>query len=705
MTEACPRSPESAGPFQRVVDTKVGRDLIQLANVAGNVTITQASSDGAAEDVRQIVVGDIPAPPPGFQLRDELLERLHTQVGVGGAAVVSAVTGTPGVGKTLLAASYAWACQQAAWPVVAWVSAETTDQIIAGLAALAQRLGLRRTDDDAITAAGKAKAWLSARSADGRPGLLVFDNATQVADVAAWCPATGAVRVLITSRNRAFHQRYPTIEVDTFTPEQAIRFLMERTGLRDPQEARELARELGYLPLALAHTAALIVRRRITYAAYRRLLAAFPLADHLPRPHGDPYPRGTAESILLSVAQAEESIPAAGDVLGVLAVLSPAGVPRSLLYGGADPDGPEPSLDDLAAAAKIQELLASLADTSLISFSGDGSTVLMHRLVQRVLRERAEHDGGLSSAIDHAITLLEVFSARIPGGSRTWAARTAVETLLEQTDTLHDLTAPEFPERLLTLRVLCGRYLVELADLARAIPLLEQTLTYCERALGTDRPDTLDSCNNLATAYQSAGDLRRAIPLFERALAGGERELGADHPKILKFRFNLAYAYLLTGDLSSAISLFERTLAESERVLGGDHPDTLHSRNGLARAYQSAGDLRRAIPLFERTLADGERVLGADHPDTLTFRANLSGAYRSAGDLHRAILLIERTLADGERVLGADHPETLQYRTCNIETASPVPIFWPGICPGRFRFSSGLWPIGSGCSVVIIQTP
>lgn len=116
MTEACPRSPESAGPFQRVVDTKVGRDLIQLANVAGNVTITQASSDGAAEDVRQIVVGDIPAPPPGFQLRDELLERLHTQVGVGGAAVVSAVTGTPGVGKTLLAASYAWACQQAAWP-------------------------------------------------------------------------------------------------------------------------------------------------------------------------------------------------------------------------------------------------------------------------------------------------------------------------------------------------------------------------------------------------------------------------------------------------------------------------------------------------------------------------------------------------------------------------------------------------------------
>ena len=322
MNESSPRSSASTGtgrPLQSVAGTRVGRDLIQIAHVAGNVTITQATPggpEGRAGHNEQVVVGDIPAPPPGFQLREELLERLHAQVGVGGAAVVSAVTGTPGVGKTLLAASYAWACQRAGWPVVAWVGAETADRIITGLAALAQRLGLRGADDDAATAADKARAWLSARSADGRPGLVVFDNAAEVEDVAAWCPATGAVRVLVTSRNRAFHQRYPAIEVDTFPPEQAIRFLAERTGLHDPQEAERLARELGYLPLALAQAAALIARRRIGYAAYRRLLAAFPLADHLPRVPGDPYPAGTARSILLSVDQAEHTIPEAGDLLG-----------------------------------------------------------------------------------------------------------------------------------------------------------------------------------------------------------------------------------------------------------------------------------------------------------------------------------------------------------------------------------------------------
>ena len=542
MTTASPNSPDAAGPVQSVADTRVGRDLFQIAH-ADKVTINQAAPDAPAEPPEragQIVEGDIPAPPPGFQLREELLERLHAQVRVRGAAVVSAVTGTPGVGKTMLAASYAWTCQQAGWPVVAWVTAETADQITAGLAKLAQSLGLRAPDDDAATAAGKAKAWLSARSAAGQPGLVVFDNASEVSDVAAWCPATGAVRVLITSRNRAFHYRYPAIEVDTFTPEQAVRFLTERTGLDDPREAGQLAHELGYLPLALAQAAALIARRRITYAAYRQLLAAFPLTKYLPRQQGDAYPLGTAESILLSVIQAEQTIPEAADLLRVLAVLSPAGVPRLLLSGGNDPNDPELPLDDLAAASEFQESLAALADTSLISFNEDGSTVLMHRLVQRVLRERATHDGTLPGTIDLALDLLEEFNARIPDGPHTWSARTAVEALLQQTDTLYALTAEgSVSERLLTLRAWCGRYLTDLVDLTRAIPLCEQTLADRERVLGGDHPDTLVSRNNLAGAYESAGDLGRAISLYEATLADCERVLSGDHPLTKVVRTNI----------------------------------------------------------------------------------------------------------------------------------------------------------------------
>jgi hypothetical protein len=53
-------------------------------------------------------------------------------------------------------------------------------------------------------------------------------------------------------------------------------------------------------------------------------------------------------------------------------------------------------------------------------------------------------------------------------------------------------------------------------------------------------PDTLNSRDNLASAYQAAGDLGRAIPLFEEVLADATRVLGADHPGTLTVRDNLA---------------------------------------------------------------------------------------------------------------------------------------------------------------------
>ncbi|GAA1724138.1 hypothetical protein GCM10009734_30900 [Nonomuraea bangladeshensis] len=148
----------------------------------------------------QIVEGDIPQRPPGFEPRESLLRQLGEllgdpasdqavqDAGGGGAAVICAVAGTPGVGKTMLAASYAWACQNARWPVVAWIAAETPDQILTGLAALAERLGERRPDEDAAAAARRAKAWLAATT---EPALLVFDNATDVNALRAWTmPAT-----------------------------------------------------------------------------------------------------------------------------------------------------------------------------------------------------------------------------------------------------------------------------------------------------------------------------------------------------------------------------------------------------------------------------------------------------------------------------------------------------------------------------------
>ncbi|MFD1939314.1 tetratricopeptide repeat protein [Nonomuraea mangrovi] len=601
---------------------------------------------------RQIIEGDIPQKPRGFQLRGDLLDRLHMQVVGSGAAVICAVTGTPGVGKTLLAASYAWACQRARWPLVAWIAAETTDQIITGLAGLADRLGLRQPNDDAATAARRARAHLAAST---QPGLLVFDNAVSVAQVRDWSPATGAIRVVITSRHRSFGLAYPSVEVETFTPTQAVTFLAERTSLDDPERATKLAVELGYLPLALSQAAAVIARHRLDYTVYMELLHNFPLERYLPRSDHDPYPASTAQTILLSVTQAEASHPSASFLLTTLAALAPSGVPRAVLYGTSTPT--------LADREQWDAMLAEIADTSLITFSEDGGTVLMHRLTQRVIRERAHFQGDLPAVLDNAIALLYRFGEGLPDEAAQ-GTRPAVEVLAEQTAAMHTIASgtDAYPHNLLLLRTLCGQYLTDLADLDRAISLLKATLIDSERLLGHTHPDTLARRSHLANAYQTAGQLTEAIRLHETTLADSEHVLGATHPDTQNNRNNLAYTYEAAGHLDEAIRLHEMTLAEYERIAGPEHPSTLTSRSNLARAYHAVGRLAEAIRLHETTLSKRESILGSTHPHTLASRYNLARSYESAGRLDEAILLYETTLTEFERILGADHPYTLASR-------------------------------------------
>ncbi|MFF9025636.1 tetratricopeptide repeat protein, partial [Streptomyces eurythermus] len=48
--------------------------------------------------------------------------------------------------------------------------------------------------------------------------------------------------------------------------------------------------------------------------------------------------------------------------------------------------------------------------------------------------------------------------------------------------------------------------------------------------------------NNLASAYRSVGDLARAIPLYEQTLTDSERVLGEEHPITMTVRDNLTAA-------------------------------------------------------------------------------------------------------------------------------------------------------------------
>jgi tetratricopeptide (TPR) repeat protein len=456
------------------------------------------------------------------------------------------------------------------------------------------------------------------------------------------------------------------VAVDVFTLDEAVAFLGERTGLRHGAGARELAGELGCLPLGLAQAAAVIARERLEYGTYLGRLRSVPLEEYLGRVEGDLYPYRTAEAIVLSLRAAENADPSGGCavLIGLMAMLSDAGVSRRLLHAAA----PSVLGDGNGDAALMDGLAGQLVDASLASFSLDGLVLSAHRLVMRATREQLATHGALIATAALAVAVL---TGLLDGTKPDWTDRNWIRELAGQVLALHEhvghylgTPAQGVAWDLLQLRRHAISLLAGLGDdsTLQIIAAHEKLASDCEQVLGPDHLDTLASRDNLATAYRRAGQSKKAIPMHEQALADRERVLGPDHPDTLASRDNLATAYRVVGQSKKAIPMHEQALADRERVLGPDHPDTLTSRDNLAAAYMRAGQFQEAIPMYEQALVDRERVLGHDHFSTLGSRDNLATAYRSAGQLKKAIPMHEQVLADYERVLGRDHVDTLASR-------------------------------------------
>ena len=583
----------------------------------------------------QVVVGDIPAQRPGLLPRSALLTLLDRTTQ---RSPVVVLTGTWGVGKTQLAAAYARGRLASSWRLIAWVNARDSESLLAGLAAVAEAIGL--PDDGSqrgtVDAGQAVRRWLEA---DGSGCLLVFDDAEDPGLLRPFVPAAGAARVLIIVAREPVAELGTSVPVDVFSAEEAAALLDGRTGLVDKAGASAVATELGHLPLALDQAAAVIAGQHLGYAAYLAELQALPVEDYLVRGEDgeeQPYPPGVAEAVLLSLqaARAADPIGVCTGVMEFMAMLSPAAVRRDLLRA-AGQAGTLLGRGRRVAASMVDQALVRLTERSLLEFSLDGQVVSVHGLVARVVREGLARRGGLATAGRAAASALEV-SAEALGKLQDHAAVREmlgqVMALLQNAGTPADNADEKLASMLLRLRFLALYHLIELGDrMPGAIAVGEPLTADLERTLGPSHPDTLNARNSLAAAYQAAGRAAEAIPLLEQTLAGRERLLGPDHPDTMRSRNNLARAYREAGRITEAIPLVQQTLAARERLLGPDHASTLASRNNLASAYWATGRLAEAIPLFESTLAACKRLLGPDDPRTVATRKNLALACKEAG--------------------------------------------------------------------------
>jgi tetratricopeptide (TPR) repeat protein len=655
-----------------------------------------------------VLVGRAPLPADAFQERRWLRDAVEAALSRGKTAVVTQVlAGDGGTGKTQMAAKIFERVRRDGVDLAVWVTATSRAGVLATYAQAYAVTHPGAGDGDAERVAEAFLAWLATTS---RSWIVVLDDVADPGDLVGLWPTGSAGRVLVTTRRRdaALAARGRVVDVGVFTPEEALDYLTAKftpvAGMPADTlvQADELAGELGHLPLALAHAAAVIVNDAITCASYRALLAdrrhtlseVFPTD---PNVSGDEYGQTLAGAWSLAAERANELAPAglAEPLLGLVAVLDPNGVPESVLtsrsvrayLGGVSLAGARRALRNLHRLSLITHdpndpvrsvRMHALAQRSTVENTTPDSLAEAVHVAADALVENwpeAERPAGLGQVMRAGATavlghgaqaLLQpaVHAVRFRYGASLGEAG-LVSDAIEYFETLLDgcsrTLGPDHPDTL-SARYEIAYWRGESGDFAGAAAALEELLADREMVLGPKHPDTLGTGLGVAYWRGHAGDPAGAAAATEALLRESLPVLGPDHPTNLSARHNLAHWRGLTGDLAGAISAYEQLLADQARVLGDDHFDTLDTRRNLADWRGRAGDPAAAVAALEELLTVYPRVLGADHAHVLHARENLAQWRGQAGDPSGAVGAFEELLADRLRVLGADHPHTLVSR-------------------------------------------
>jgi hypothetical protein len=328
-------------------------------------------------------------PRPAFLAgREALLTELDVRLSDGDAPGPRTVSlcGLGGAGKTSVAVEYAY--RHLAEVGVAWqFAAEDATVLAAGFAELAAQLGTQSLGDirDPVASVHAVLARFPAL------WLLIFDNAADIASVAAFLPPAGPGRVLITSQNATWPGQ--SLDVPMLDPDVAAAFLVSRTGDPDRQAARALAWELGGLPLALEQAAAYIQASGGALAGFLALLRQR-RAEVLARGEPTGYSKTVASTWALAFDRLQESAPGASGLLRLLAFCAPEAIPLRLLLqprpdlasqlGELVAPVLTPMLEDPLAAG---DAIGALRRYSLIAPAVAGA-VSVHRLVQAVTADQ-----------------------------------------------------------------------------------------------------------------------------------------------------------------------------------------------------------------------------------------------------------------------------------------------------------------------------
>ena len=607
---------------------------------------------------------NLPARHRHFTGRDTILAGLYAQLRAEHRTAIvptSAIHGLGGIGKTQTALEYAHR-YASDYDIVWWINAEQPSTAAAGLAALADELGLTDRADQTRTVTTVLRHL---RERDR--WLLIYDNAEHPDTLDGLLPTGGRGHVLITSRWADWTDLAASSPLAVMDRTESIQLLRQRCGRTDPafDDPRwdRLAELLGDLPLALTEAAAYLRTTNEHLTPYLGLVQqrAHDLFGHpnpaTGAPPADRDRRRVATTWTLTFDRLHTEAPAGEALLNLLAFLAPD-TARQLPTEHSDT---LPA--DLAAVVgdplAYNQTLAALHQYSIIGLTDD--TISVHRLVQTITRTRLtpeQADIYLSAAIN-------LLHAAHPGRGWEYTNWPASERLLPHLLAIADHTRHHqnlTSANLAWLLHQAAAYLGERGQYTTAKPLARQAVTATEQALGPNHRDMTYRRTNLGIVLAALGDHEAARTEYEAAIRIDQATVGPDYPDMAYWRNNLGIALQALGDHDAARTEYEAAIRITETTHGPDHPTMAAYRNNLGLVLQALGDHEAARTELEAAIRITETTHGPDHPHMAAWRNNLGTVLYDLGDHEAARIEYEAAIRIGEATLGPDDPGMAHLR-------------------------------------------
>ncbi|OTY05615.1 tetratricopeptide repeat protein [Bacillus thuringiensis] len=579
---------------------------------------------------------------PFFMGRSSELKTLEKALSVQGIAVIQAISGLGGIGKTQLALEFCYQKKEK-YEVIYWINAENVSSIIGSYEELASilKLPIKDEQNNSITLE-TIKQWMQTSS----NWLIIFDNLTDEEILRSVLPSVFEGKVIVTTRKSNISSLISPINLDKFTRDESIQFILDRLQKSDDfaEDAKILAETLDDLPLALEQACAYIIKTGISIKNY---LKRFKKYKNEIIKEGKPldYDYTIATTWEISFDELKKRNPIALEFINICSFLSPDRIELGLFINSNE-NIADILVNKIPSELELDNILALLREFSLIKSHED--SISIHRLVQLVIKNNLEIEHKKSFIEIALILVLDNWNSIKNKESQIAHALMVIQHAQEYNCCMGKVTK---------IINLLGKLLTNLGQFNKAKELLFRALDIDVTLYNQNHFYVGRDYNSIGVLYTSMGEYKEAENYFQKSVDIDQFN-GTNRIDLL---INLASLKYKQGFLHEAAQLYRNVMRNIEKNKDIEKNELLpviyinfgSLLNDLGEYEQAKLYLNEIISYLKRQISDDKSLL-------IRAYNNLSLVYESLGELEKAITNVQKAVELTKKNLNEDCMEMVE---------------------------------------------